>query len=817
MKNFILKFSFVRLFLLAALTFLLTLLFGGSVFAATYTVTNTNNNGAGSFRQAILDANGNAGLDTIDFNIPGAGLQTIQPLTPLPAILDPVILDAYTQPGAQANTQAAPLVSDAVLLIELDGSVAGAGNGLRLSAGGSTIRGLIINNWANNGIRIFTNGNNTIEGNYIGTDSSGTIALPNGSDGIIITDATNTNNIIGGNTPTARNVISGNTNNGINITNGSNNNVISGNFIGTDYSGTLDLGNTFNGIRIIDSPTNIVGGTTAAERNIISGNDNIGVNLNGAATTGCSVQGNYIGTDVTGSLNLGNSQDNLRIANGATSNLIGGVAAGEANVIAYSGDNGVSVQGAATVSNSIRANSIHSNTNLGIDLRGNGVTANDNQDPDANANNQQNYPVITSLLYNSVTNNTTVTGTLNSTPLSNFDIDFFANTSIDPTGYGEGQTYLGSVNVSTDALGDSSVSGVFAGDLSSAFISMTATDTVTFDTSEFSKIDSVDLLITKTVDVPSPIPYQTINFTITVTNNGPDTATGITVTDIIPGSLTYQSDTPSQGTYTSATGIWNIGSLTSLSSATLQINAKVNSGACGAATNTTTIKSIDQPDTDTSNNSASQALTYPACPPPPPVAGGYREGIKVKNGKLVIEDQEGTTTTEEEKTSKKDFCTNFVFEPENKNEVMRYEFIKMMLEFNCYEVVDSVNVKGSEFNDYKRQQYEDKKIDLAVNSMYTAFDKGFIDGYSDSTVKPFNPILLSEAAKVVYLISGESDESFKAQTKNLPATLEKGQWYVKYMLYLMDLTNHETLDPGANLTKDFALEITDLVLKKNAI
>ncbi|MCG8404534.1 MAG: hypothetical protein MI923_04970, partial [Phycisphaerales bacterium] len=129
-----------------------------------FTVTHTGDSGAGSLRQAILDANASPGTEVIDFNIPGAGPHTIQPLTPLPTITDPVVIDGKTQPGCTG-----------VPFIELDGSLAGSADGLLITAGSSTVRGLIINRFSGDGIELRTNGVNRIECNYIGTDVGGTV------------------------------------------------------------------------------------------------------------------------------------------------------------------------------------------------------------------------------------------------------------------------------------------------------------------------------------------------------------------------------------------------------------------------------------------------------------------------------------------------------------------------------------------------------------------------------------------------------------------------------------------------------------------
>src|SRR5205823_6177876 len=128
----------------------------------------TNDSGAGSLRQAITDANANTGTDTIAFNIAGAGVHTITPTTALPVITAPVIIDGYTQPGASMNTLANG--DNAVLLIELDGTNAGGViSGLTITAGSSTVRGLVINRFTNHGIDLQTNGGNVVTGNFIGT------------------------------------------------------------------------------------------------------------------------------------------------------------------------------------------------------------------------------------------------------------------------------------------------------------------------------------------------------------------------------------------------------------------------------------------------------------------------------------------------------------------------------------------------------------------------------------------------------------------------------------------------------------------------
>ncbi len=225
--------------------------------ATTFTVTNTNNSGAGSLRQAIKDANDNAGAHTITFNIPGSGVQTISPGSALPEITSPVTIDGTTQPGYVGTP-----------VIELDGTNAGAGvNGLTISAGNSTVNGLAINRFANHGILLQTNGFNTIAGNHIGTDPGGTIKRGNGSYGVNVFGSED--NTIGGTAAGEGNVISGNFV-GVSLLH-TERNVVQGNRIGTDAAGTADLGN-FYGVYLSSASVCTIGGTTSGAGNTIAFN-----------------------------------------------------------------------------------------------------------------------------------------------------------------------------------------------------------------------------------------------------------------------------------------------------------------------------------------------------------------------------------------------------------------------------------------------------------------------------------------------------------------------------------------------------------------
>lgn len=168
-----------------------------SVVAATFTVTNTNTGGAGSLAQAILDANANSGADIINFSI-GTGLQTISPmLTGFPDITDPVTIDGFTQPGAVSGATPDQLT----LMIVLDGISAGNGvDGLHITGGNTTVRGLVIQNWnpfGEHGILMDTNGGNTISKCFLGTDNTGTADQGNGQAGIFILSSAPNNTVDG--------------------------------------------------------------------------------------------------------------------------------------------------------------------------------------------------------------------------------------------------------------------------------------------------------------------------------------------------------------------------------------------------------------------------------------------------------------------------------------------------------------------------------------------------------------------------------------------------------------------------------------------
>jgi hypothetical protein len=277
-------------------------------------VTNTNDSGPGSLRQALLvaDLSTSATPETILFKIPGTGSFLIHVLTPLPAITHPTVINGYNQAGAKPNSLAQG--ENAVILIGLIGS--GGGDGLTLSAGGSTVEGLAFERFQY-GIHVTTAGGDVITGNFIGTGPSGTGRTGNNSTGILLDGPGG--NRIGGTAPSDRNLISNNDEEGIWIRNGSTGNTVQGNWIGIDATDANRLGNG-RGVVLDDSPNNTVGGQASGAGNVISSNFNGGIVVESAAFFGPGspntlIQGNFIGTDATGEADLGITPANKMIKN----------------------------------------------------------------------------------------------------------------------------------------------------------------------------------------------------------------------------------------------------------------------------------------------------------------------------------------------------------------------------------------------------------------------------------------------------------------------------------------------------------------------
>lgn len=419
--------------------------------------------------------------DTIQFNIAGTGVQTISPTSGLPNITEAVTINGYSQPGAAANTNEPDEGLNTVLQIELAGNNAGGGAiGLRLAAGSG---GSTIRGLAIN--RFAAQGiqidtsGNTIAGNFIGTNAAGTAALANADNGVIIFSGSN--NVIGGTASADRNLLSGNEDNGVALVfAAANGNIIQGNLLGTDLTGTQDVGNAFMGIYSFQAVNTVIGGTTPGAGNLISGNNIDGIQFQGGSNN-ATIQGNRIGVNLGATAALPNIRDGIRLE-ASSGTRVGG--AGGGNIIAHNGSDGVSFLGGG-LGNAVLSNSIYANGALGIDLGDDGADFPQDGKGFLALHRGQNFPIITSVTL--VAGGTEIRGFMkNEYGPKDVLVQLFASTTADSSGFGEGQTFLGEVTISVPA---NTVGGftTLVGPLPAGQAVITATATVTGDgTSEFS-------------------------------------------------------------------------------------------------------------------------------------------------------------------------------------------------------------------------------------------------------------------------------------------------------------------------------------------
>ena len=334
----------------------------------TFTVTNTLDGGTGSLRQAIFSANAaTATTNTINFDIGAGGVQSISTSSPLPTIMHAVIIDGTTQAGSQPGPR-----------IVLEGASAGpTAAGLTLKASNSTVKGLALDGFFVAGIVVDGASHDVISGDYIGVLPGGSLAGPDYS-GVVLQNGASANTI-GGTTAATRDVISGNVQSGVVVTNaGTKNNVIEGDYIGTDSTGLKPLPNRAEGVDVLNgASSNTVGGPTPAARDVISGNGNFGLFIGDSGTVNNVVEGDYIGVDATGGTALGNASDGIDIVYGSSSNTIGGATAGSGNVISGNGGDGLFLADPRTNNNLVAGNLVGTdgtgvkavpNSDIGVDI-----------------------------------------------------------------------------------------------------------------------------------------------------------------------------------------------------------------------------------------------------------------------------------------------------------------------------------------------------------------------------------------------------------------------------------------------------------------
>lgn len=471
--------------------------------AAVFPVTSLGDGAAGpTLRTAILNANLIPGRDTIVFAIPGIGPHTISVLAQLPQLIDPagVLIDGFSQPGSGPGIAPPSTLS---LRIIVDGTNAGASHGFWIVSPHNIIRGIVVQNFQQDGIRIQATSagthTNLIYGNIIGVDVGGALAQGNGKSmtapwgGVNILVNPQMLGTVFSNTVRCC-LISANHSEGVSISSCPPGdcyfNRVDSNYIGTTISGMNALGNVCNGVYIGEAAHD-----NQVWDNLISGNDTAGVCIIGYvdATTQWFTDRNIVGRNIIGlaadrstpmpngwygvsigrygmAWKLGHARENVIISDTIVSN----------------GRSGVMIQeffanNANADRNTITQNSIYANGWLGIDLDDDGVTMNDAGDPDQGANQQLNMPVLTNAIWSAGI--TTVTGTVDIGPAPTTAVVEIFKASSDPTGYGEGAVYLGSTSPLASGAWSCSVAGLVPGDN----VTATVTD-ASGNTSEFSQI-----------------------------------------------------------------------------------------------------------------------------------------------------------------------------------------------------------------------------------------------------------------------------------------------------------------------------------------
>ena len=398
------------------------------VAAATFTVTTTSDSGAGALRQAILDSNANPGADTIAFAIPGPGVHTIALTTWLPKAIDPLTVDGYTQPGSSPNTLPLAQGTNAVLNVEINGAGVALAPCWELETTSAHIQGLVINRCREGAL--YNKGSLTVTGNFLGTTPAGTPLTDGSPQGFGVFALGTLGNeppitvTVGGPAPADRNLISGQSAAVYYQYNVAG--AIQGNLIGTDATISSAISNG-NGIVCV-SPIGVqIGGPGANEGNVIGGSL-----AEGFAGLFSSFQGNFVGTNPSQTVNLGNLGSGVVFnTTGSAVGVLGGLGPGERNVIAHNGGGGIFgdpagflMPGGGKVT--ARGNLFYDNRPVAIGLRLDPPHPADPGDGDTGPNESQNAPVITSIDYGPPT---VAHAVLSSAPSTTYDVDFYANTS----------------------------------------------------------------------------------------------------------------------------------------------------------------------------------------------------------------------------------------------------------------------------------------------------------------------------------------------------------------------------------------------------
>ena len=652
-----------------------------AIFDVTSTVDSLQaTSGDGTLRGEIIASNATTTANEIDFQLPG-GVQTIDLKGPLPVITDQLFINGTTATGFATSP-----------LIEITGTGTSgnvSGPAFTVAAANSELRDLVINNFVGDGVDL-NGGHDTVDGCYIGVDPTGTLAEPNTNDGISVASSLNTigsiatnpnvisangqnniqisgivaasntllNNYVGtnaagtaalfaGSVPatgisisTANNtiggVIGGSTGNfslavgnlisgnqdGIDFFNGANLNVVQGNFIGTDVTGKVALPNKGYGLYLTSAANNTIGGLIGAVTNVIAANGTSGskdgIRVQAAGSIGNLIEGNYIGVGADGTTALGNAGWGVNI-NSASLNIVGDVnfgggPTGLGNLIENNTTGGVVVN---TGSNDgIVSNDIYQNgTGPGISLTNGGNTG-------------VKPPTLTAVQFGAGL--TRITGTFSGQKNTFYTIQFFSSATANASGFGDGQTYLPGTGGATDDLvirtnntGTAKFNTTIpTGNIIGQFLTATATQgglglfsASTYNTSTFSNAFQVtqavvaDLTVTTaTSPMTGPELDQNYTYTLTVTNNGPNATTDAILTDMLPTNIKLVS--VSSGTVASGVLTDDLGPLASGASDMVTIVVKPTQ--TGNLANTASVTGPDLDPDLTNNTSTTTATVVPA-------------------------------------------------------------------------------------------------------------------------------------------------------------------------------------------------------------